>query len=73
MAWTAAQKCPKHSSSMVVTTASVSHLASEVKSSMACIMARVTSSASLRRGVMPTGGRHGARSGCSFSMSSVVA
>jgi putative oxidoreductase len=24
-------------------------------------------------GVMPVGGRHGARSGCSFSMSSVVA
>ncbi|MET4644646.1 hypothetical protein ABID95_004395 [Streptomyces atratus] len=41
--------------------------------SMACIVARVTSSASLRRGVMPTGGRHGASPGCSFRMSSVVA
>lgn len=46
---------------------------SEVKPSKARIMARVTSSASLRRGVMPTGGHHGARSGCSFSMSLVVA
>lgn len=35
--------------------------------------ARATSSASLRWGVMPTGGRHGARPGCSFRMSSVVA
>jgi hypothetical protein len=50
-----------------------SHSASEVKPSTACTMARVTSSASLKRDVMPTGGRHDARSECSFSMSPVVA
>ncbi|MFH9242038.1 IS3 family transposase [Streptomyces anulatus] len=36
------------------------HLASEVKPGMACIIARVTSSASLKRGAMTTGGRPGA-------------
>ncbi|MFH9201323.1 IS3 family transposase [Streptomyces anulatus] len=49
------------------------HLAAEVKPGMACIIARVTSSASLKRGAMTTGGRPGARSGCSFSRSSAVA
>jgi hypothetical protein len=41
-------------------------LASQVQPSTARIAARVTGSASLRRGVMPTGGRHGARPGCSI-------
>ncbi|MET9778578.1 hypothetical protein ABZ023_30740 [Streptomyces sp. NPDC006367] len=50
-----------------------SRSASEAQPSTACIVARVTGSASLGRGVMPAGGRHDARSGCSFSMSSVTA
>ncbi len=39
--------------------------------SSACITARVSSSASLSSGVMPVAGRQGARSGNSFSRSSV--
>src|SRR5262249_10487355 len=38
---------------------------------MACITARVTSSASVSFGVIPTAGRHGARCGDAFSRSSV--
>jgi hypothetical protein len=41
------------------------------ESRIACIIARVTSSASLSCGVMPTVGRHGASCGELFSRSSV--
>src|SRR5664279_1172251 len=41
-----------------------------VKPRRACATASVTSSASLIRGLMPTGGRHGTRSGLAFSRSS---
>jgi len=46
--------------------------ASEVKPSIACIIAKVTSSASLSCGAMPTAGRQGASCGESFSRLSVV-
>src|SRR5664280_3414079 len=47
-----------------------SQRASLVKPRRACATASVTSSASLIRGLMPTGGRHGTRSGLAFSRSS---
>src|SRR5664280_243967 len=53
-----------------VAAAERSQRASLVKPRRACATASVTSSASLIRGLMPTGGRHGTRSGLAFSRSS---
>jgi len=52
--------------------ANLSHRASLVNPSSACITASVTTSASEIFGAMPTAGRHGARSGVIFSRSSVL-
>jgi hypothetical protein len=43
-----------------------------VNDNSACITHKVTSSASLIRGAIPTTGRHGTRSGAAISSSSIL-